>query len=175
MRHRLWLVLLVFGLAVSVKPAGRRVKRLWLEWTARSMWADVRQHPAPNRGGDPYAWLSIPTAGIDLLVVNGASGSNLSRFPCREQAGAATLIMAHRDTHFQGLEKISEGDSIELELRGGELRRFQCLEVHIVEKGEVAAFIREQRGKDRLLLLTCYPFRFIGPAPQRFLVVAGPA
>jgi sortase A len=173
-RHRLWLGLLVLGLAISAKPAGRRVKRLWLEWTARMMWADARQQPAPLRNGEPYAWLNIPAAGIDLLVVNGASEPNLSHFPCREQVGSATLVMAHRDTHFQGLENLSIGDAFTLELRRGELRRFQCLEIHVVDKKEVEALIQTQSGEDRLLLLTCHPFRHIGPAPRRFLVVAGP-
>lgn len=111
---------------------------------------------------------------MDLLVLAGADETNLSRFPCREQVGDATLVMAHRDTHFQGLEKINEGDVILVELRGGVARKYQCRSIHIVEKGDVEPLIQKQRNNDCLLLLTCYPFHCIGPAPQRFLVVASP-
>jgi sortase A len=168
------MVLLVAGLAVSARPAVRRVKRSWLQWAASRVWNGCRNEPASGRRGEPYAWLQIPAAGVDLLVVDGADKENLARFPCREQVGLATLVMAHRDTHFQGLERIAEGDTVELELRGGETRSFQCLEIHVVDKDKVEALIQEQDGTNRLLLLTCHPFRHIGPAPRRFLVVAIP-
>jgi sortase (surface protein transpeptidase) len=28
-------------------------------------------------------------------------------------------------------------------------------------------------GEPRLTLVTCYPFRYVGPAPRRFVVLAG--
>lgn len=108
------------------------------------------------------------------MVLDGADAASLSRFPCRESVGQASLVMAHRDTHFQGLEKIREGDVFHWELRDGQVRNYQCWAIHIVDKAEVETLIEKQRGSDCLLLLTCYPFRYIGPAPQRFLVVATP-
>ncbi len=108
------------------------------------------------------------------MVLDGADKEQLALFPCREPVGQSTLIMGHRDTHFQGLEKLAKGDAVELELRGGEIRNFQCQEIHVVEKDEVEHLMDKYRGKDHLLLLTCYPFGYIGPAPQRFVVVARP-
>lgn len=172
MRYRFWIVLLVLGLAVSAKPAGRRVKRLWNQWSAVAMWDACRMQPPAGQHGEPYAWLNIPSTGINQLVLDGVNKDRLGRFPCREQMGKATLVMAHRDTHFQGLKTIAEGDVIDLELRNGKCRKFRTKEIHIVDKVDIETFIHTKQDSDCLLLLTCYPFRHIGPAPQRFVVVA---
>ncbi len=40
----------------------------------------------------------------------------------------------------------------------------------VVEPTEVS--VLQSRGTEELTLLTCYPFRWIGPAPERFVVTA---
>lgn len=166
-------MLLVLGLAVSARPAGRRVKRIWHHWTSVAKWDACRDRPASQRG-EPYAWLRIPSAGIDQLVLDGADKERLGYYPCREPVGQATLVMAHRDTHFMGLERLAEGHAIELELRGKIRRRFQVSEIHLVDKADVQSFIHSMQDRDCLLLLTCHPFRHVGPAPRRFIAVATP-
>lgn len=85
------------------------------------------------------------------------------------------VVMAHRDIHFMGLEALTEGDTIELELRGGTRYRYQVRDIRIVDKADTESFLRSKQDRDCLLLLTCYPFRHIGPAPKRFIAVADPA
>ena len=35
--------------------------------------------------------------------------------------------------------------------------------------GPASKRMREKAGEDWLVLLTCHPFRYLGPAPRRFL------
>jgi len=142
---------------------------------AVSIWNDAKAGTESEGRGKPYAWLNIPSTSTAQLIIDGASEEWLSRFPCREQVGQATLVMAHRDTHFQSLKNLSLGDAVEIEFRNGKVHRFQILEIYIVDKDNVEPLIQAQRKNDRLLLLTCYPFHHIGPAPKRFLAIAGPA
>ncbi len=175
MLHRLSIILLVAGLAVSVHPVGSRIKRVWLQWTAAAEWKNCKGAPATGLHGEPTLWLEIPSAGIEQLVVEGVDGANLSRFPGKETVGNATLIMAHRDTHFRGLANIGEGDRIELELHEGRHRQYRIQSIAICDKADAKRYVQAQASEDCLILLTCYPFRYIGHAPQRFIVVAVPA
>lgn len=174
MLRRLWLVVLVAGLAVTAHPVGSRIKRVWLQWKAATIWDNCKGAPATGATGEPVLWLDIPSVGISQLVVEGQDGETLSRFPGRADAGRATLIMAHRDTHFRGLADIREGNSLQLETRIGTLRSYRIQAIHICDKQEVVAFLQSHVDEDCLLLLTCYPFRYIGPAPERFVVLAEP-
>ncbi|MDF7825792.1 sortase [Pontiellaceae bacterium B12227] len=172
MRRKLWIVLLALGLAISARPAASRVKRGWIHWSASRVWNACRQNPGGGGAGEPCGWLKIPTIGIQQLVLEGAAKDRLALYPCAERVGRSRLIMAHRDTHFMGLGKVRVGDPIQLEQRGGAMQLFECEAVYVVEKEEARALIEKFSAKDRLLLLTCYPFRYIGPAPKRFIVVA---
>lgn len=166
------MVLLLWGLVISARPAARRVRRAWFHWSASSHWNRCRDLPATDRSGEPYAWVNVPVAGLNALVLNTADGKNLGKAPCRVVAkDGPTVILGHRDTHFQGLEKLRPGDRIELELRRGERRRFRIYKTEIVSPFR-AAELAQQGNPHELVLLTCYPFRYIGPAPLRYLVWA---
>ncbi|MBN2163694.1 MAG: class D sortase [Pontiellaceae bacterium] len=174
MRRRAWLLLLIAGLAVSACPVGSRLKRGWLMWNAAVIWNCCCNEPALGLHGEPSLWLEIPAANISQLVLTGVDRENLSRFPGSESIGLATLIMAHRDTHFRELNAIKEGDEVLIETRDGSVAVYRVRRIHICAKQEVESFLQEQSKHECVLLLTCYPFRFIGPAPDRFVAVAEP-
>jgi sortase A len=78
-------------------------------------------------------------------------------------------IAGHRDSFFRGLKDVTAGDAIELKTRSG-------MDTYLVEKIQVVApsdvsVLREQETRS-LTLVTCYPFYFVGSAPQRFVVTA---
>ena len=172
MLRRAWILLLVAGLVVSAHPAGSRIKRLWLQWTAAAAWDACKGESATGQPGESIAWLKIPSAQINQLVVRGVGAEELSRYPGQTAIGHATLIMAHRDTHFRGLAKLGEGDEVCLCLRGGARLTYRVQLIQICDKDDAMGFIQAQSGKECLLLVTCYPFHYIGPAPDRFVAVA---
>lgn len=174
MHRKSALLLLVAGLVVAVRPTVSQAKRYWFQWHSSRVWKLCRSDIQGGGAGEPCGWLGIPEVGLAQMVLEGANKDRLSLHPCAERVGSSTLIMAHRDTHFMGLEELGVGDAMEWEERGGYLTLFECEEIFIVEKGEARALIEKYVEKERLILLTCYPFQFVGSAPKRFVAVARP-
>ncbi len=78
-------------------------------------------------------------------------------------------LAGHRDGFFRGLKDISPGDTIELEtLRGKEAYRVE--RAWVVETDDVS--VLDPTTARSLTLVTCYPFYYVGPAPQRYIVRA---
>jgi sortase A len=78
-------------------------------------------------------------------------------------------IAGHRDGFFRALKDISFGDTIELSTLDGTA-------VYAVDEFEIVSPERvdvlRPRNVPSLTLVTCYPFYFIGDAPQRFILYA---
>ena len=79
------------------------------------------------------------------------------------------VLAGHRDTFFRPLRDLRVGDAITLKTRRGDFD-------YVVESTFVVAptdvWVLEARGGRILTLITCYPFSYIGPAPDRFIVRA---
>lgn len=78
-------------------------------------------------------------------------------------------LAAHRDTFFRGLKDIALGDQIELETFDRTLH-YRITELSVVEP--TAVHVLADTAESVLTLVTCYPFYFVGNAPQRFIVRA---
>ena len=78
-------------------------------------------------------------------------------------------IAGHRDGFFRPLKDIAVGDVIEL-FSSAAKAIYTVGEIEIVNPEDVG--VLRPRGVPSLTLTTCYPFYFIGDAPQRFIVHA---
>jgi sortase A len=79
------------------------------------------------------------------------------------------VLSAHRDTFFRPLRQIRAGDRVTLQTPMG-LYRYVVQWTAVVNPSDTASL---KATPDRsLTLVTCYPFRYVGPAPQRFIVRA---
>jgi sortase A len=78
-------------------------------------------------------------------------------------------IAGHRDGFFRGLKDVGPGDRIEL-AEEGKTETFVIDNIVIVDPKDVSILARRERPS--LTLVTCYPFYFIGSAPQRYIVQA---
>jgi sortase A len=78
-------------------------------------------------------------------------------------------IAGHRDGFFRGLKDIEVGDRIDLTASGRTLS-FTVDEIRIVAPTDV--HVLQPRSRPSLTLVTCYPFYFVGSAPQRYIVHA---
>ena len=67
------------------------------------------------------------------------------------------------------------GDEVRLVLKDGQVLEYRVCDLEIVPKELAVKRVAEKDGADWLVLMTCYPFSFAGPAPDRFLVWARPA
>ena len=80
-------------------------------------------------------------------------------------------ISAHRDTFFRPLRNIRRGDVITITSLTGTYR-YRVDFFRIVPPSDVSVLNPDTRQRQILTLVTCYPFYFIGPAPDRFIVRA---
>jgi sortase A len=76
---------------------------------------------------------------------------------------------AHRDTFFRPLRHVKAGDDVIVTTRGASYH-YMVTGTQIVEPGDVS--VLDSTPASTLTLITCYPFDFVGSAPQRFVVRA---
>lgn len=78
-------------------------------------------------------------------------------------------ISGHRDGYFRVLKDVAVGDPIVLQTLEGE-KQFRIDDIQIVEIDDT--HLLQDTRDQTLTLVTCYPFYFVGHAPQRFIVTA---
>ena len=78
-------------------------------------------------------------------------------------------IAGHRDGFFRGLKDVAVGESLEL-VTPQETRTYVIDSITIVKPTDVSVLAK--RAQPSLTLVTCYPFYFVGDAPQRYIVQA---
>jgi sortase A len=79
------------------------------------------------------------------------------------------VLSGHRDTVFRDLGEIGEGDSLIVNTSAGEFE-YQVTKVRIVDKDDKTVIVPKPRAT--LTVSTCYPFVYIGAAPERYVLVA---
>ena len=125
--------------------------------------------------GTPLAVLSIPKLRLDVPVFEGTGELTLNRGAGRIVGTARPGeegnmgIAAHRDGFFRGLKDIKVGDRIELATPRKNLV-YTVDNISVVKPSDVS--VLRARPQPSLTLVTCYPFYFVGEAPQRYIVQA---
>jgi sortase A len=78
-------------------------------------------------------------------------------------------IAGHRDGFFRGLKDVSTGDVIEVETLGG-IETYEVTQITIVDPSAID--VLDPTPQPAITLVTCYPFYFVGSAPERYIVRA---
>jgi len=149
------------------------------ETTDFSLWSEkrIREYKASLTISKhlPMAVLDISRLRIRVPVFEGTDDLVLNRGlgwiagTARPGETGNIGIAGHRDGFFRGLKDIVVGDTMEL----GTLDRratYVVDEIEIVTPEQVE--VLQPRAAPAITLVTCYPFYFIGDAPQRFIVHA---
>jgi sortase A len=145
-----------------------------------ALWSQARlvaySEAAKQLFASPVAELTIP--GLDLVVpvFEGTSEPVLNRGAGRIEGtnqigdtdGANIGLAAHRDGYFRKLKDIKLGESLELQ-QNGVRYRYTVSEISIVDPSNVSVLNRDA-STAKLTLVTCYPFYFVGSAPERYIV-----
>ncbi|HYL05158.1 MAG TPA: class D sortase [Thermoanaerobaculia bacterium] len=131
---------------------------------------------APAAEGAVLGRIEIPRVGVSSLVLEGTGGESLRRgvghIPGTGMAQAAAGnvgLAGHRDTVFRGLKDIRKGDLIDLETLDGSYR-YSVDWAQVVDPDDVG--VLGVGNRPELTLVTCYPFYYVGSAPERFVVRA---
>lgn len=139
---------------------------------------DVKTGPDFKTGpavGSLVGRMKVPRLKLSAVIFEGTDDQTLDR-GIGHLAGSAipgesgNLVLAgHRDTFFRPLKNIREGD--EIEVTGSEGTSRYVVEFTQIVAPEATEVLRPT-GAATLTLITCYPFRYIGNAPDRFIVRA---
>jgi sortase A len=125
--------------------------------------------------GEVMTKLSIPRIGLSAVVIEGTSSRSLLLGPGHMTGSAIpgsdgnSVIAGHRDTFFRHLQNLRAGDAIYV-LRSGKRFHYAVFERKVVQSNDISV-LRATKASE-LTLITCYPTHFIGPAPQRLIIVA---
>ena len=132
--------------------------------------------PRPSyKLGSAIGRLDIPRLGMSVVVLEGSESKSLrlgvgrlhnSSFP--GEAGNVVLA-GHRDTFFRPLKEIRKGDTISMRTPQGTFP-YKVEWTEVVDPSDVSVLKRTNDAA--LTLVTCYPFSWVGSAPQRFIVRA---
>lgn len=123
----------------------------------------------------PQAVLRIPSLNLAVPVFEGTSEDNLNLGAGRIE-GTAHIgeagnigIAAHRDGFFRVLKDVRVGQVLLLE-RLDTTDAYRIVATTIVDPSDVS--VLAATATHSITLVTCYPFYFVGSAPQRFIVRA---
>lgn len=144
-----------------------------------SLWSDKRlrayNESLSHAFGAPLAVLSIPKIHLEVPVFEGTDDVTLDRGAGRI-AGTAHPgetgnlgIAGHRDGFFRGLKDVTLGDEIKLALPAGEAT-YVIDQITVVTPQDVS--VLQPRPTPSITLVTCFPFYFVGSAPERYIVSA---
>ncbi len=169
----LFAVCAAVGALKTAPPLCRLAVRSIALHRARSQWRDILAGGAVAAGA-PVCNLRVPAVALDLPVLGGAAAEQLSRLPCLSSVSPdgerSPVIVAHRDRHFRALQGIAEGDRVYLTRRSGESVEYRVLALRVLMPDAAEALARAAQP-GTLMLVTCHPFRYIGAAPERFVVL----
>jgi sortase A len=136
-----------------------------------SAWTKAERDPSPP----PLAVLRIARIRLEVPVLPGTDDVTLDRAVGHIEGTAApdaagnVGIAGHRDGFFRGLKDITQGDLIEL-VTLQDTVAYRVEKTWIVDPTDVS--VLDPTPGRALTLVTCYPFYFVGSAPQRFIVRA---
>jgi sortase A len=118
--------------------------------------------------GDLFGRLEVPRLNMSVMVMEGIAAKTL-RLGAGHVPNTPMAFAAHRDSFFRPLKDIQVDDRIRLTTPDG-INEYRVITTKIVPPTDTS--VLEEKTDEKLVLITCYPFYFIGPAPKRFIVEA---
>ncbi|GIN14255.1 hypothetical protein J26TS2_41220 [Shouchella clausii] len=126
---------------------------------------------------EAFATLEIPKLDRTIAVVEGTNEEALkngvghlseSAFPGQDEQ---ILLSGHRDTVFRNFGELEIGDSFIVTMPYGKFT-YELKETKIVSADDTSVI--RKMGEEVLVITTCYPFHYVGSAPERFVIYAYP-
>jgi sortase A len=157
--------------------------KAWLaQEMTQSAWqraATGQDKPPPWPWADtwPVAKMSARGGAVELIVLAGGAGRTLAFGPGHLSASVLpgetgnTIIVGHRDTHFQFLQDLSVGETILFEMADGRNHLYRVIDLDVVDSRRGSIVL--DTDQPMLSLVTCYPFNTVRPGgPMRYVVSA---
>jgi sortase A len=136
-----------------------------------------RGNPARPAAGAVLAKFEIERLGLSWVLLEGSDDRTLDKSIGHVEYTALPGemgnigIAGHRNTHFRKLEWIRRGDVITIQT-GDEQFRYQVEWIRLFTPENI--YVLDPSHGPAVTLVTCFPFEYVGSAPQRFVVRALP-
>ncbi|WP_144528669.1 class D sortase [Peribacillus simplex] len=132
-------------------------------------------YPVRPKTGEEIGELYIPKLKAKLPIFHGTNEDELEK-GVGHFAGSVlpgendnSVLSGHRDTVFRKLGQVGEGDLLIVRTSAGEFT-YKVNKVRIVDEDDRTVIVPKPRAT--LTVSTCYPFDYIGAAPERYILVA---
>ncbi|MBY0757203.1 class D sortase [Clostridium sardiniense] len=173
-------LLFVFGVGkiiykfIEIEIDNKKISRNIKEWDSKKIEVNKNDKNKINVDGKIIVGkIIVKKTGEQIPIIKGATEENLKNGATLYENGiypgdkGTAIILGHRETTFGFLEDIKDNDEIEIE----DLKntyKFKVKKDYITNPEDSSIF--EQKNYPSLTLITCYPFHYLGNAPDRFIV-----
>ncbi|WP_246017756.1 class D sortase [Mesobacillus subterraneus] len=181
------LVIIVSGIWFSGTNAYKFMKGYWLFKTgAKTELASAHEaiqkvvkkkelYAQRPKKGEMMGNLTIPKIKANLPIYHGTDEDELEK-GVGHFAGSVlpgerdnSVLSGHRDTVFRKLGEVGKGDLLVVTTEAGTFT-YKVRKVRIVDADDRTVIVPTPRPT--LTVSTCYPFDYIGDAPERYILVA---
>lgn len=142
----------------------------------------LEPNPTLVRGVAPWPWadaspiMELQIGTRSWLVMDQSHGEALAFGPGMVAgsylpgSGGETVIAGHRDTHFEPLQQVKDGQRLALTRLDGKTFRYQ-----VVSRSVINSELQDlpvDKLQNGLILVTCYPFNQATQGPLRYVIKA---
>ena len=181
MWRRLSHFLLLCGICILIKPLYFYTKGYLAQVLLNNAWKKTVKTQSPQLAWPwaktyPVGKLYFPKLDESFTILDGTTTEALAFGPGHVDGTSYPgekgniCIAGHRDSFFNNIKDLSVGDIIRIDYVDSQ-QLFQIDSTIIVEPEQVRWL--DATGNTQLTLITCYPFYYVGEAPQRYIVRAG--
>jgi sortase A len=125
--------------------------------------------------GEVVGQIQVPRLNLKAVIVEGDSGEVLNKaighIPGTAMPGewGNVALAGHRDRLFRPLREILQGDLITIESPRGSFA-YEVETTFVVAPTQTD--VLHSANRNELTLITCFPFNYVGSAPNRYIVRA---
>ena len=123
--------------------------------------------------GMEFATLKIDSVNLKHRIIHGDGDLELKKgighyaWSTLPGEGGNVVLSGHRDTVFRPLQDIKIGDEVDIETDYG-LYKYKVVKTRVTDPKDNT--VTMPTDKEKLTMYTCYPFNYVGRAPNRFVV-----
>jgi sortase A len=145
------------------------------EESSNELKEDIILYPIRPKEGENMGNLTIPVLKRVIPIIQGADEDELKKgvghFTQSVLPGETnnSVLSGHRDTVFRELGKLKIGDEMITETSAGTFT-YVVKQTRVVHKDDKTVIVPTDHAV--LTVTTCYPFRYIGDAPDRYIITA---
>ncbi|MFO8068537.1 MAG: class D sortase [Alkalibacterium sp.] len=161
--------------SVTIEEAESALENLRQENDTATLDGEIPQFiPAAH---EAFGLLHVPKLDRSIGIVEGTDPDALDKgvghmsstvFPGQ---GEQIILSGHRDTVFKNFAELELGDTFIVEMPYGD-HTYEIRETEIVDADDTS--VVGKMGEEVLVVSTCYPFSYLGNAPERFVFYAYP-